>query len=139
MDLKTVADQYYLILVYLTLTPEGFIDYNLTTRTDDQIMRFQRLKDHGYIESAGSGYHRLTRRGVSAAKEAQELREQAAERAEKQCNEDSANATKQSHARKQQFRHDFKVAAFTVALTLALERMCENFDLIFEYLKALLH
>lgn len=84
LDLKTVADQYYLILVYLTLTPDGFINYKATTCTDDQIRRFQRLQDHGYIESAGNGYYRLTRRGVSAAKEAQELREQAAERTEEE-------------------------------------------------------
>lgn len=82
MDLKTNADQYYLILVYLTLTPEGFVDYRLTTSTDEHRIRFHRLKDHGYIESAGNGYYRLTRRGLSAAQEAQELREQAAECAE---------------------------------------------------------
>ena len=80
VDLKTSADQNYLILVYLTMTADGFVNYKATTATDDQRMRFQRLMEHGYIEYAGNGYCRLTSSGISAAKEAQEICEQAAER-----------------------------------------------------------
>lgn len=138
MDLKTKADLEYLLLVYQTSTA-GIVDYKSVTCTDDQLKRFRRLCHKHYVDRAGNGRYKLTALGLQAANEAEELCEQAAEAEAKQRNEDAANAAKQSHDRKLHFCHDFKVAAFTVALTLTLERVWENADRILEFLKSLFH
>lgn len=69
-----------------------------------------------------------------------DFKEQAQQMAQQQADEDRKIAAKQVQAvidKKKEFRHDFKVAAFTVVLTLGLEHIADFVNLLQRALKAI--
>lgn len=76
-----------------------------------------------------SGDHFITRSGFAALQAAKNVREQRTRQEEK----DTADKAQAVKDRKQERRHDFAVASFTVALTLGVEHL----QAIVDFLKAL--
>lgn len=76
-----------------------------------------------------SADHFITRSGFDALRAEEDVRDQRARQEEK----DTADKAQAVKDRKQERRHDFAVASFTVALTLCVE----HFQAIINFLKAL--
>ena len=84
MLLKTKADRDYLIRIYHLARPGTSFDCKQVTRTPDDQKSFARLRRYQYISNDSSNCFRLTRLGLEAAQEAEELRDQCAEAAEEE-------------------------------------------------------
>ena len=84
MTLKTNADREYLLRVIKSSVPGGAVDYKSVAASNEDLVRFRRLIEHGYLEKSGIGCYHVSRAGLQAAKEAEELQEQAAECAEEE-------------------------------------------------------
>lgn len=95
----------------------------LSAIIEEHVAVYKPLCRKGYINAADSHHPRLTDKARNALDELEYMAEKKAECDAKRREEDAANNAKAVEDKKQQFRHDFHVAAFSVALTLALERL----------------
>lgn len=87
MLLKTKADRDYLIRLYHLARPGDAFDCKQVTRTAEDLKSFTRLRRYKYISNESSSCFRLTRLGLEAAQEAEELADQEAETAAEHARE----------------------------------------------------
>ena len=116
MLLKTKADRDYLIRLYHLARPGDAFDCKQVTRTAEDLKSFTRLRRYKYISNESSSCFRLTRLGLEAAQEAEELRDQCSEAAEEENK-------KQLLATKRELCIALISAAFGSLLTLIVEHL----------------
>ena len=138
--LKTDLD----ILAYINAKPDrtvvaadlkAFIGENADARLYEMKQAHLLRRDQHWNDSRPTTYTLGTKgEGVLASHEqlAQQMTEQKAEAAR----EKEANDAKAVLDKKKDYRHDFKVAAFTVILTLSIEHITEIINLFKDALKA---
>lgn len=101
----------------------------LVIHTDGEMDGFGGMYNHQSIAITDAGTHAL----ASEDRRRKEMADQEAQKAaEKRANDQKAVMDK-----KQSFRHDFHVAAFSVALTLCLEHINDIVDLVKTVLKSI--
>lgn len=117
----------YLCKVESIANDVGMFDIK-SVSSAEEIDLLNQAKAAGWLHIR-SGDHFITRSGFAALQAAKNVREQRTRQEEK----DTADKAQAVKDRKQERRHDFAVASFTVALTLCVE----HFQAIVDFLKAL--
>lgn len=97
--------------------------FPLSAITEQHVPAYMSLCRKKYIVVSGKRHPHLTDKALDALDESEQIAKKKAERDAKRREEAAANDAKAIKDKKQQYRHDFHVAAFSVALTLLLEHI----------------
>lgn len=116
------------------LDSQGALHFDTSVPDTMRVLRL--LQARGYVAVFFDGITDFTAEGKIALADSKQLRQQMADQRAKEAEAKAAKDAEVIINREKQFRHDFKVAAFTVILTLLLEHLPDIYKLIMDAFKS---